>query len=176
MLSTLEKVKLVLEIVAIPLAGYWAYTRFHAVDAPDLLPRIVIDTKLSWQPLSKGSCFGFVVIDIRNNGKQIITVDSIRVRALLGGIPTSAGLLSAINPPTTDSTVSDTSYTTGDQIGQYEPTVESSGTHAFLARSSDSLMAFFVSVVYLTIPGRPPVHRNNQVSGRMCSRAHEGTP
>lgn len=49
---SLSRIKIALEIIAIPVVAYWAFTRFSAEEAPALEHRARIQGELSWQKYS----------------------------------------------------------------------------------------------------------------------------
>jgi hypothetical protein len=68
----LTRILTIIQIVAIPAAAYWAFTRFHAEDAPALEHRAKIRADLSWRERSKNECTAEFKVSFENIGKSSI--------------------------------------------------------------------------------------------------------
>src|ERR1700704_3006570 len=66
----LSRIKIIMEIIAIPVvavwAGYWAFAHFYAEDAPALEHRAKIEGDLSWQKRSDEECIAEFKIKFEN--------------------------------------------------------------------------------------------------------------
>src|SRR5438477_8740795 len=76
-----EVVKTVLEIIAILVAGWWAYTRFRQGEAPSLMQRADLQGNLMWFKDSKDACQAEYEVEFRNIGKVSIEVGRVRISA-----------------------------------------------------------------------------------------------
>ena len=79
--KVVEVVKTVLEIIAIIVAGWWAYTRFTEEDAPSLVTRADLQGSLNWYDYSKDECQAEYEVEFRNIGKKLIDVAQVRISA-----------------------------------------------------------------------------------------------
>lgn len=74
----LSRIKIIMEIVAIPVvavwAAYWAFTHFYAEDEPALEHRAKIEGNLSWQKRSDEECIAEFRIKFENVGKRSINL------------------------------------------------------------------------------------------------------
>jgi hypothetical protein len=79
-----EIVKAIVEIVAIVLAGMWAYYTFGLKDAPALEKRIKLESELAWNG-AKGTetCEAEHKVNFENIGSVPIDIAKIRIRAWL---------------------------------------------------------------------------------------------
>jgi hypothetical protein len=80
-MKTVEVVKTIVEIIAIFVAGWWAYTRFIQEDTPSLVQRADMEGNVSWYENSKDDCEGVYNIEFQNIGKVPIEVARARVSA-----------------------------------------------------------------------------------------------
>jgi len=77
----LSRTKIFLEIVAIPVVAYWAFTRFNAQEAPALEHRAKIQGELSWQRRSDKECIAEYRIKFENIGMSSIELTKAKLRA-----------------------------------------------------------------------------------------------
>lgn len=77
----LNKAKTLLEILAILIAGWWAYTRFIQGEAPSLATRGDIQGNLTWSSHSKDTCQGDFEVEFKNIGKTPIIISKVRLSA-----------------------------------------------------------------------------------------------
>lgn len=80
-MKIVDVVKTILEIVAICVAAWWAYTRFIQEDSPSLVPRADIQGNLNWHANSSNDCEAYYEIDFQNIGKVPIEIGKVRVSA-----------------------------------------------------------------------------------------------
>ena len=80
----LGRVKILLEIIAIPIAAYWAFSRFAEGEAPSLEHRHDTQSYLNWFDSSASdSCLGQFGLTLKNIGKVSFEVDQVTARAWL---------------------------------------------------------------------------------------------
>jgi hypothetical protein len=84
----LTRISAILQIIAIPAAAYWAFTRFQAEDAPALEHRAKIRAELSWTYRSKEECIAQFSVTFENIGKSSIDLIEAVVRAYPLDAPT----------------------------------------------------------------------------------------
>jgi hypothetical protein len=84
----LTRISTILQIIAIPAAAYWAFTRFQAEDAPALEHRAKIRAELSWTYRSKEECIAQFTVMFENIGKSSIDLIEAVVRAYPLDAPT----------------------------------------------------------------------------------------
>lgn len=77
----LDTAKKLVEIAAIIVAAWWAYTRFIQEDSHSLVQRADIQGNLRWSQHSKDDCEGFFDVEFQNIGKVPIEVARVRVSA-----------------------------------------------------------------------------------------------
>ena len=80
-MKTVEVVKTVVEIIAIFVAAWWAYTRFIQEDTPSLVTRGDIQGTMNWYQNSTNDCEAAYQIEFQNIGKVPIDVSRVRVSA-----------------------------------------------------------------------------------------------
>jgi hypothetical protein len=79
--KALEISRTIVEIIAIIVAGWWAYTRFWQEEAYLLLTRADIKGNLYWSDYSKDQCKAAYDVEFRNIGKTPIDVRQVRISA-----------------------------------------------------------------------------------------------
>jgi hypothetical protein len=90
----LEIAKTLAEIVAIVVAGSWAYTRYFAGEAPSLEERGVIESTLEWTSVEEQRCTAAFGITIKNIGKRSFDVKQIKIAAsLVPSPPRTSGIV-----------------------------------------------------------------------------------
>ena len=88
--TRLNRVKTILEILAIPIAAYWAFTHFEQLDAPSLKIRSDLQSDLTWfDSRAKDECFAKLDIKLKNIGKTNFEVDKVTLRAWIVSPPES---------------------------------------------------------------------------------------
>lgn len=76
----LEKTKIIVEILAILVAGYWTYLKFIRTEAPLFETNASIDRDLSPAEDRGGSCLRFFNVTLENTGKSAFTVERVVTR------------------------------------------------------------------------------------------------
>ncbi len=77
-------VKGVLEILAIIVAGAWAYSKYRETDMPQLQPRMSAISSLNWyRGSTKNTCLASFSVRLKNIGKAPVSVTSARLRVWL---------------------------------------------------------------------------------------------
>jgi hypothetical protein len=77
----LERVKMIAEIIAIPVAAWWAFTRFVEGEKPSLEYRADVHGELNWYPRSSTDCLAEYRVTVKNIGKTSFEVTKANVRA-----------------------------------------------------------------------------------------------
>jgi hypothetical protein len=80
-------VKKVVEIVAIGVAAWWAYTRYFSGEAPSLEEHAAITLNVNQGDRENASCQADVHVEIKNIGKRSFDVHSILIRIWVVDIP-----------------------------------------------------------------------------------------
>src|SRR6266496_4199686 len=76
--KALSRIKTVFEIVAIPVAAYWAFTHFEQGEAPSLRIRTDVQSELFWSDsANKEECFGRLDLTVKNIGKVNFEVEKV---------------------------------------------------------------------------------------------------
>jgi hypothetical protein len=73
----LERFKTVVEIAAIFVGGWWAYTLFFEAEAPSLNLRADINGSLTWYKISNDRCQAEYEIEFHNIGKRSVDVEQV---------------------------------------------------------------------------------------------------
>ncbi len=74
----------ILEILAILVAGAWAYSRYVEADMPQLQPRMSATSYLSWyKGYTKNTCLASFSVHLKNIGKTPVSVTGARLRVWL---------------------------------------------------------------------------------------------
>lgn len=94
----LSRLKIGLEIVAIPVVGYWAFSRFVAEEAPALEHRARLQGELSWQQRSDKDCIAEYRIKFENIGKSSIELTKTKLRAWLLDVPALTETIVYVDP------------------------------------------------------------------------------
>lgn len=83
-----EIAKNVVEVLALIVAGFWAYTQFHENESPSLELRSFSESKLAWLEVSEPTyCAGELSINIKNIGKKSFDLQSAIIRIWLVDVP-----------------------------------------------------------------------------------------
>lgn len=77
----IDRVKVILEILAILLAGVWAITLYWYYDAPSNVPRADLNGSLSWSKHSKDVCEAEYIAEFKNIGRVSVEVGRARLSA-----------------------------------------------------------------------------------------------
>ena len=78
-----------IQVVALAIAAYWAYTRFLAGEKPSLETRVDITSNLKWEDRgpAPGTCYVFFDIELKNEGKVSFDVRKVRIQAWRSELP-----------------------------------------------------------------------------------------
>jgi len=133
----IARAKGIAEVLAIPIAAYWAFTHFETAEAPSLAPRPQFESKdLIWfdSPIAD-ECFGKLEFKLKNIGKVNFTIEDVVVSAWVKPVaPLSNGTLDAVDPSALSSGPDGKEFPLGDQLkGEYRPdqSVEESFVYRF---------------------------------------------
>lgn len=79
-----------IQVVALAVAAYWAYTKFQLGEAPSLKPNAWVDASLSAEPSHiTGDCYIEFQVIVENVGKVEFDVKKVRIRAWQVALPKS---------------------------------------------------------------------------------------
>jgi hypothetical protein len=70
-----------LEILAIPVAAWWAFTRFSEGEKPSLEYRAAVEGELKWYKHSSGDCLAEYKVSLKNIGKTSFDLTKANLRA-----------------------------------------------------------------------------------------------
>jgi hypothetical protein len=131
------RTKILVEIGAVFVAGYWAFTRFNKDEAPSLEERITIQGELKWQERSENDCFAQYNVKVENIGRTSIEVGNIRLSWWLLDEPPAEKEISFFDPKAIVE-----GKTPMDQampkylVGSYAPSVSDTASLAFRVRKA----------------------------------------
>jgi hypothetical protein len=94
----LHRAKVVAEILAIFIGGWWVLSRFLVGDLPSLSPRIRVDSTLIWSPVVKDSCFAVYEVTLHNIGKIALELEDATLNVFLVDPPPLQGALQFVDP------------------------------------------------------------------------------
>ena len=132
-----ERLKVIFEIIAIPLAGYWAYTVFIESDAPSLVPRSNLSTQINWLSKTSDECQGELKVDFHNIGKKSLEVGKVNLSSWY--LAESARLeqsetLKLIDPIKMRESIPLLNQATDDLRFKYEPDVKLTNSFLFVVK------------------------------------------
>jgi hypothetical protein len=79
-----------IQVVALAVAAYWAYTKFQIGEAPSLKPNASVGGWLSEEPSHiAGDCYVEFQVSVENVGKAEFDVKRVRIRAWREALPKS---------------------------------------------------------------------------------------
>lgn len=145
-----EVVKTLLEIVAILVAGWWAYTRFRQEEAPSLVQRADLLGNLMWYSDSRNACQAEYEVEFHNIGKVSIEVGRVRISAWTLGESNDPGPTNEIRllePLKMRSGLPLVEQTTDSLVGIYAPDERSKNGFTFLvSRSLEKRVLFKIDL------------------------------
>jgi hypothetical protein len=74
--ALLKRTKTILEIISIPVAAWWAFTRFAEGERPSLEYRADVQNDVTWVARSPNDCIAHYDVTIKNIGKTSFDVTS----------------------------------------------------------------------------------------------------
>ncbi len=93
-----EIAKNVAEVVALIVAGLWAYTQFHETEGPSLELRSLSESKLVWfEVFDPIYCAGEFSISIKNIGKKSFDLKTATIRIWLLDVPPLGQMVSYVD-------------------------------------------------------------------------------
>jgi hypothetical protein len=97
--NVLEIVRIIVEVVALIVAGMWAYSKFVEAERPSLEVRGHVQSDLKWFPaLDPDHCLGQFGVTLRNIGKISFDVDTVRLRIWIVTFPAANTEVALIDP------------------------------------------------------------------------------
>jgi hypothetical protein len=93
-----ELTKTVIEIVAVVVAGWWAYSRFFAAEAPSLEERGATESSLEWLPVDDQRCTAIFGITVNNIGKRSFNINGVQLNVWLIDQPKPTQGIVRFNP------------------------------------------------------------------------------
>jgi hypothetical protein len=140
--SKLEKylgiLKSIVEIVAICIAGWWAYTRYIKDESPSYLTRADLKGDLVWYEDSNDVCQGDYRVEFHNIGKTTIEITQARISVWYFFVPQTIlqnDPITYIEPMRMPPTQQVVSYPTERFNGVYGPDVKASNDFSLIVRS-----------------------------------------
>lgn len=155
--DVLEIVRTIVEIVALIVAGIWAYSKYLDIEKPLLALRLKSNSDLGWyQTRQPDSCLARFGVVFKNIGTTPIQIDRVTIRAWIIDIPLSAKPMTYIDPlslidkmPTIEKQFADTKA--GGLLGSYPVDVEKQIDFNFIFKKQESKVALFSA--YAAGPG-----------------------
>jgi hypothetical protein len=88
------------QIAALFVAAYWAYTRFLTGEKPTLEERVDVATSLSDERPGpyRDTCYVYFNLKLKNQGIASFDIDGIHIQAWRSIIPPSSGIATCIDP------------------------------------------------------------------------------
>lgn len=168
--TSLTRLKTILEIVAIPVAAFWAFTRFTVAEAPSLEPRSKARADLHWYARSTDGCMGQFRVAFQNIGKTSIDVTGGHISVWLVSPDTQDKAISYLDPG--GMRKGEKTYerdVTTDLAGHFAPDEGKQVAFAFFVkRNPGRIILFQVELLAKTQDGKTeswPAYRFNSVCG-----------
>lgn len=141
----LTRVNVVLQIIAIPIAAYWAFTRFVAEEAPALELRPKVTGELSWKEYSENECIAYHRVKFENIGKSSIELTDVMLRVWRRNVPALAGEAQYMHPfaAPNEAAIAEVSLTEFLR-SRYPPNVADETGAEFLVKRAPGRMMLFV--------------------------------
>jgi len=92
------RIKIILEIIAIPAAAYWAFTRFVEGEAPSLQERVAMQGELHWHERSENDCLVEYAVAVQNIGKTSVNVREVHLSWWLLEEPPAESEITFLDP------------------------------------------------------------------------------
>lgn len=142
--DALEIIKNVAEVVALIVAGMWAYSKFVETERPSLEIRGQIESSLKWFPVSDPRhCLAQFGVTMTNIGKVSFDIDAVRLRVWIVPFPVADSTVTFVDPtlfqngePALDREITAASLT-----GHYAPNVLSQFDYVFIVQKENSKVA-----------------------------------
>src|SRR4029453_17833630 len=78
----LDRIKMVLEVIAIPLAGAWAIAVFWRTELPSITPRAELKGEIVWDVYGQSEeCLAEYKVSFKNLGRQTLKVTRVLINA-----------------------------------------------------------------------------------------------
>lgn len=95
----IETVKSIAEIMALIVAGLWAFSNYQEAEKPSLEHRASSESSMLWfKSVDKKHCLGSFGVKIKNIGKKAINLDKAVLRVWIVGQPPLERNLTYLNP------------------------------------------------------------------------------
>lgn len=161
----LDATRTVVEIIALVVAGLWAYSKFAETEKPSLETRGRMESTLKWYPVASPThCLGQFAVSLTNIGQTSIDIDRVRLRIWVVPFPPADQTNAVTYVDTTkfqDGTaVLDRDMGMRSLVGHYPPNVHSQFDYVFLTRKTGS------SVAVVRLDARTPGGRHEFTESR----------
>ena len=94
-----EIIKSIAEIIALIIAGLWAYSHFQETEKPSLESRVHSESVMGWFKLpSPNYCLGSFGVSFKNIGKQAIDFNSATLRVWIMEQPPQGKIITYLDP------------------------------------------------------------------------------
>jgi hypothetical protein len=94
-----EIIKSIAEIIALIVAGLWAYSHFQETEKPSLESRVHSESVISWFQLpSPNHCLGSFGVSFKNIGKKAIDFNNATLRVWIMKQPPSGKIITYLDP------------------------------------------------------------------------------
>jgi hypothetical protein len=146
-----ERVKAILEILAILIAAGWAFTLYWNYDSPSNVMRADLEGKLSWAGRSKDVCEADYEVTFKNIGRVSIDIGRVRLSAFsmsgLDDLPETVDL-KLIDPSKSISGLPLIQEETDRMNGPYAPDERDVETFSFIVKRSRGREMLFMAEVW----------------------------
>src|SRR5687768_9824386 len=115
--------KNLVEILAILVAGCWAYKRFIETEAPAQKRNFVTAQDIAWEVAEDGTCYAIVDVTFENISRGEIEIQKAVRRAWLVQVPPFSAPISYVDPDTLANAtpIDSMAYTSGPFVQRYPP-------------------------------------------------------
>lgn len=76
----LENLKIIVEVLAIIIGGYWTYYKFIYTEEYMLHSSYSLTTSLNWKPINSNNTAGIFNVQLKNTGTTTFTLDGFEIR------------------------------------------------------------------------------------------------
>jgi len=142
--GVLDVARVVVEIVALIIAGLWAYSKFLEGERPSLEVRGHTESTLKWfTTLDASYCLGQFGVSLRNIGRTSFDVNASRLRVWLVAAPMATSEIEYLDPSRFQDGMPslDKELKTGGLVLHYPPEVASQYDYVFFVRRDKSTIA-----------------------------------
>src|SRR5215510_5827043 len=141
--TVVEIAKNAVQILAIFIAGYWAYHRFDIGERHSIAGRLQVRSQeIDWfNAPDPEFCFGKLEISVSNISKQNVSIDSIKVSVSIAPVPPDQAYIDPKKLTGATVPLDVPPITTGSLIGPLGPDIEMSDAYVFKLRRDPGKIA-----------------------------------